>query len=835
MDWESLCKLAQQKAENLDIEYRKRLKAELKEIQKQGANRVWVEYYENENRWDKNPNGLVFPWLLGLTTVDPIESGIGHQWDYIPDFPDIDIDFLPMARQTIKSYAYDRYKHVCSVGNWNTYKPKSALQDVARALGANFRDVLAITKKLPDEFDGLTLEDHEKFHEDLKSPDKEVRQDAHMEISRYQPFYDYRDANPEIVDIAYRIVGKIKSQGTHAGGVIIADRPVNDLVPLSRMKAGDGTYNWTSQWTEGDKPQLSKFGLVKYDILGLKTMQYIWQAAALINKSHGISMSSVRHRYIDWMDMDPTADPPRIGYERKPDGTKKVILLNDPEALHICNELKTDSVFQIETDIQKGIISDGKVKSFWDLVVYNALGRPGPMDMIPEYIKRRDDPNEKWREGVHPKITEILGSTYNVIVYQEELTAMWMKIANFTVPEAEAARKVIAKKWADKLPGVEKQWKQGAAKVIGQQQADEWWKQMYTFGRYAFNMAHSIAYSLITYMCLYLKAHYPTEWWAAVLPLCHPDKLSGYMSAARLEGVKFGLLDINELSDIHTVKDGQIIPGLRTIKNIGNKSSKKFSEIKGPFSDIDDMVNKCGKDKTVFERMIKLGAFDKIHPNRRGLWKWYQYKYCSGKKITELKQYIRSKFEWPEDKLKQERERQAKHFKNLYPRRKIPKKILNFKPKIKPTRDEVMGLFDDFDQSEKLSNEKELLGFYWTSPLSIYQHEGNDIEKSKKTGVMEVVVEQLIKKVSKRGNEYYHLRVTDGIQTVPITVWVNVVESSDRRCFTEGIGVKLYVDYNEERKSFKISDYTHISMLLMHGERQVDEDQDPEHEEEPIW
>jgi DNA polymerase-3 subunit alpha len=818
MDWQQLKDHSLKMLDKRDLpkEYRKRLKKELREIEKQGANNYWIENFENEETWAENKHGLVLPWLLGMTEVDPVKNNIAHVIEYQQDFPDIDLDFLPIARQTIKEFAAKKYVNVCSVGNWNTYKPKSALQDATRALGGDFRDALIITKQLPKEFDDLTLEDHAKFFEDSKSDDPKVRQEAYQEIARYQPFYDFKDANPQIVDFAYRMVGKIKSQGTHAGGLIIADRPVDMLIPLAKI--GE---HWTSQWTEGDKPQLSKFGLIKFDILGLNTVLYIWKAAVLIHKTRGIMMSPIDPEYppmyINWSEMDPTADPPRIGYEYMPDGTKKVILLNDPEAIKMCNELRTESVFQVESDIQKGIISDGGVKTFWDLVVYNALGRPGPIDMIPEYIIRRDDGAEKWRDGVDERITKILEGTYNVIVYQEQLTAIWQAIAGFTVPEAEASRKIIAKKWQDKLPKVEEQWKNGAAKSIGQEQANEWWDKMVTFGRYAFNLAHSVAYSLITYMCLYLKAHYPSEWWAAVMTHCHPDKLAMYMSAARLEGVQFGSIHANSMQHEFSVRNGMVVPGLKSIKGIGEVVSRSFTEQEGPFESIDKMVEIFGKKKVVFERLIKLGAFDEIHPNRRGLWMWYQYKYCSGKEVTALKKAIHSKL-WPEDKVLAERKRQEEHHRRMYPKRKVPKKILNWKPKPDPSRDEVMMLYKDYDEAEKVQIEKELLGYYWGSPLKQYENSGITIEDSKIGGIIEGVVESIEHKRSRKGNRYYVLRVTDGIQTVPIVIWADVYDASDKRCFSEGVGIRINVMFNEERNSFRIADDTSIIPLLRVGE-----------------
>lgn len=812
MDWSQLKQKAIQILEdrNLPDEYNSRLKFEFREIEKQGANNYWLDNYNEKKMWEDNKNGLVLPWLLNMTKIDPIECGIKHSIKYQPDFPDIDLDFLPLARQTIKDFAAKEYKNVCSVGNWNTYNPKSALQDACRAMGGDYREALVVTKQLPKEFDDLTLEDHDKFLADHvdESKEKEIRQEAHQEVARYQPFYEFRERHPDIVDMAFRMVGKIKSQGTHAGGLIIADPnfPIDHIVPLALIKG-----NWTSQWTEGDKPQLSKFGLIKFDILGLTAMQYIWKAGVLIEGNRGIK--------IDWSDKDPKSDPPRAGHEIYKDGTKKIILLDDPDTLKMCNQLRTESIFQIETDIQKGIISDGKVKNFGNLVVYNALGRPGPIDMIPEYINRRDNDPDGWKKGQDKRIIQILESTFGIICFQEQLTAIWMAIAGFTVPEAEAARKVIAKKWKAKLPQVENQWKTGAAKTIGEDSANAWWEKMVTFGRYAFNLAHSVAYSLITYMSAYLKCHYPSEWWAAVMTYCHIDKLPNYMSAARLEGVKFRLLDINNLEHEYSVRDGGVVPGLQSIKGIGEKASLQFTAVEGPFEDIDNMVEKCGKKKLVFERLIKLGAFDDVHSNRRGLWFWYRYKYCSGKDITALKKEIREKFAWSQEQIEQERNRQADNFKSLNPKRKIPKKILNWKPKIDPKRDEVISLYDDFTDDEKLKLEKEFLGFYWTSPLSQYQHKSrNNIEGSKKTGILEAVVDTLESKKSKKGNTYYVLRVTDGIQTVPITVWASVVEQSDRRCFNEGVGLRLDVVFNPDRKNFRIANNSQVMPLLRVGE-----------------
>jgi len=476
MDWDEVKQKATGLLEEkkLNKEYYERLKVELYEIEKQGANSNWCDQINAGTTWDANPKGLVLPWLLDLTQVDPIVNKIKHNWIYQTDTPDIDLDYMPFVRDIIKDFATKQYIHVCSVGSWVTYKPKSALQDVTRAYGGNLKIVVELTTNLPEEFDDLTLIDHKKLQEDLHNPDPKIQQEAHQEIARYQPFYDFAIANPKVVDMAYRLVGKIRAQGTHSGGIIIADRPIDDIVPMSYLHG-----NWTSQWTEGRKTQLSKFGLVKFDILGVKTIYYIWQAGNLIKKNYNIE--------IDWSNIDPVSDPPRAGEQILPDGTRIPILFNDPEALKQCNDLKTDSVFQIETPIQKRIIQDGKVKSFNDLVIYNAMGRPGPMSELKHFVENRDDVTQKWKEELDPRIVDILRETSGILCYQEQLSATWMSLAGFTVPEAEAARKIISKKWVEKLPQVEKQWIEGATKTIGKEAAEHFWELMRTFGRYAFN------------------------------------------------------------------------------------------------------------------------------------------------------------------------------------------------------------------------------------------------------------------------------------------------------------------------------------------------------------
>ena len=788
MDWNQIVKKAASKAIELGDEYKQRLVIEFKEIEKQGANDYWIDLVVSDKSFDHNKNGLVMPFLIGLTSVDPIEQNIEHIWERQPDMPDIDVDFLPISRSEIKKYAYERFgqNYCCSVGNWITYKPKSAIQDACKSNSGDSRAAIELTVNLPDEFDDL----------DLKAL-MEMKERGGSEAERYQSFFDYYKENEYIIEMAYKMVGMIRAQGTHAGGLIIADRELNEIIPMSLQKQG----GWTSQWTEGKETQLSKFGLIKFDVLGLKTMYYTWQCCRFIKQNRGIE--------IDWSDMDP--DENRLGWliDR---GDKTPILMDDEESMKMINGLRTESVFQHETPIQKGIIDNGKVKNFWDMVAYSSLGRPGPMDMIPQYIRNRDDKNERWKDEEDEKVTEILKETYGIITFQEQLTAIWIELAGFTVPQAEESRKIISKKWLDKLPKVKERWISGASKRIGGDVAQKWWDMMESFGRYAFNKSHAVAYSIISFRCLYLKTHFGPEWWASVMSICHPDKLVRYMGVARIEGVTFAGLDATNLKPEFSVDGDNVSLGLQSLRGIGPTTAAKYCK-PSDYSSMDDFIEKCGKSKTILERIIKLGAFDEIHKNRHGLWMWYQYKYGSGKDLKELKQEITSHFDWSEQDIQNERDRQTEEHKKLYPKRKkIPNKILNWKPKIghtktcnSPTRDQVVDLFDDYDLQENLAFEKEYLGYYWSSPLEMFKTRDNTtISSAKESCILEAVIEEIELKKSVNGNDYIVMHVTDGIESAKVSVWSSTYNSSDPEIFKEGSGVKMNVQWSDRYGNFSI-------------------------------
>lgn len=819
MTWTELKTLALQKCESFGDEYTKRLKFEIAEIEKQGAGDYWADLKNKNKVFGTNPNGLVIPYLTGITTVDPIKTDLKHKVKYKTDFPDVDVDLLPGTREKLEVFAQKEYGEdkVCAVGLWQTYKPKLAIQDAARALNKDLEAAQKLTKILPGEFDEM-LDKGAGEHFITENPQEAI---AHAK-NTYKEFDAYAAIYPDVIDMAFRMVHLVKTQGRHAGGLIISSVPIRDHVPLTLCSG-----HWTSAWTEGHNSQLSKFGFVKFDLLGLKTLLYIRTCLDLIKKNKGIT--------IEWTDIDPIAG--RAGWITDVDGNRTAISLEDKDALEMANQLRTETVFQFETDLAKSIIHKGGVKSLNDLVVYTSLGRPGPLPMIDTYIARRDDKKQSWKIGEHPFIVEKLKSTFGVICYQEQLATIWRGLAGFTAPEAEAARKSVAKKQSDVLAPIEYKWIDGARKELGELKAKEWWDKMATFARYAFNLSHATAYVLISQRCLWLKAHYPAEWWAAVMSDCDSERLTKYMGYARADGVKFGCYDVDKLTLKFTAVDNLVTPGLTAVKGIGLNLSQKIVDQEFAYTDVDDFVEKNGRHKIVCESLIKLGAFTKKHPNRKATWWWYQYQHGVDDDAKQMKKFIRCAFAWPEEAIKAERQRQEMEYRQQYPKRnKMPTKITNWLPRkpykaesyalpsviseainqytkyIEPTREQVMALAkDDFTLSEILDFERTYLGYYFHSPMDLYVHAGHTIACAKVDGILEGVIEKF--SMRKKQTEFGEAIVTDGLETTKVMIWSNELIASGDSILKPGNGIKMRVVWKDQFKTFSIKPGTVIMPL----------------------
>lgn len=886
--WSEIIDIANHKLNDLglSVEYKQRLDFELKEIEKQGSVAKWESYFADNKKFSSNPNNLVLPWLLGMVTDDPIASRTEPMLNtvraskikefmgihgFVPsdiikdsDMPDIDLDCLPEARDPIKEYAIKKYGHgitdgygpVCSVGTWQTYKFKSAIVDACAGTGLVDRNTAyELTTKLPDEVD--QLKDGGKATCKGRVIDQQTGEDTECGtvhgldrcptcgstdtdgptigklLNEYEQLAIFASQYKEVISYAVRLVGRIRNMGMHAGALIIADRTLYGNIPMSRSS---GKGHWMSMWTEGRNTQLSKFGYYKWDILGLKTLKYVFECCKLIEENRGISFGNNME---GWDHSDPLKG--EAGWYIDGDGNKRIISINDPHAIKLANEQKTDGIFQFDTDLAKSILANG-VRNFNDLLLFNAMGHPGPMQSIPQAVENRDDELKRWHKGlssIHKTLLEILKDTYGVIVWQEQLAAIWQNLGGFSAPEAQDARKAVAKKWTHKLRPIKDKWLTGASKIIGEKHALEYWGLMETFGRYAFNKSHGVSYCLVAFRCLWLKAHFAPEFWAAVMSDCHTDKLVRYMGIARTEkwepteitysgkykptnksvGIKFDILNIENMTRRFTVTGDVVNQGLIGIKGMGDAAADKYEGV-GKFDDIDDFIlKKGGKDKSVCERLIKLGSFKNIpgHENSKALWFWYQYKYCSGKDITQLRKKVRDELlirdGWNDETIEKERDRQIAEYKRQFPnRRKIPNKFYNWQPKPDDRREKVMSLVDDdFTLEEILSFEEEYLGYYLHSPLDLYHY--NDkctIEDAKIFGKdeptrLEGIISDIDFAKTKTNKDYAKIIISDGMQEALVFMWSNEMARQNAENLKPGTGVQMFVEYDETRGTFVLA------------------------------
>ena len=295
------------------------------------------------------------------------------------------------------------------------------------------------------------------------------------------------------------------------------------------------------------------------------------------------------------------------------------------------------------------------------------------------------------------------------------------------------------------------------------------------------------------------------------MSLCHQDKLIWYMGIARAEGVEFDTINCNNLTYDFSINNNKIRPGINSIKGIGEKTAIQFITDKN-FNTLQQFVEYFGKNKVVSERLIKLGAFDHINNNRKGLWMLYQYRYCTGTDISALRKEVDLNFMPSDIELSTERKRLTNEFLLNFPKKKkVPKKITEWKPNIgnrygNPSDEQIINLFKNYTTKEVLEFEKQYLGYYITSPLNLFKHKGGlTIRNAQLYGELECVIENIEIKISKKENPYMVLTVTDGIETTNINVWSDIYNSIDDRILKIGNGIFILVKWNERFRNFTVN------------------------------
>ncbi|WP_177566208.1 DNA polymerase III subunit alpha [uncultured Phascolarctobacterium sp.] len=522
--------------------------------------------------------GSIVAYLLGITNIDPLKYDLLFERFLNPErvsMPDIDTDFCYEKRQQVIDYIINRYgkDKVAQIITFGTLQARAAVRDVGRALDMPYSVVDNVAKLIPRDL-GITLERALETSNDLKH-----LYDSDAEIKR-------------LIDLAQSVEGMPRNSGTHAAGVVIAPEDLKDYVPLQLSNENFIT-------TEYDKDKIESLGLLKMDILGLRTLTVIGDALKFIYENTGEKID------IDKIPLDDEA-------------TCKMLCKGD-----------TQGVFQLESGGMTKLVTDLGPESFEDLIPLVALYRPGPLGtgMVEDFIAGRH--GERTAEMLHPLLESVLKDTFGVILYQEQVMQITSVMAGFSLGQADILRRAMGKKKAKELDSMREAFVEGAKRKHGISAglSSEIFALLQHFAGYGFNKSHSAAYALVAYQTAYLKAHYPAEFMAAFLTsvISDSEKLSWYISVCRGMGLKILPPDVNESGRSFSVNKESIIRfGLAGVRNVGENAINSILGARkdGPFTSLLDFckrVDNRAVNKRMLENLIKCGAMDSFGNKRSEL------------------------------------------------------------------------------------------------------------------------------------------------------------------------------------------------------------------------
>jgi DNA polymerase-3 subunit alpha len=539
--------------------------------------------------------GSVVAYCIGITNIDPIKYNLLFERFLNPDrksMPDIDTDFDDEGRQKVIDYVVDKYgkEQVAQIVTYGTMAAKMSIKDVARVMDLPLAESNALAKMVPDKpgtdlgrvlTAPLTTKEAKEGEKSLE--EKEGFQADDIEnIKKLREIYKGNDIRAQVLKEAERLEGSVRNTGVHAAGIIIAPKDLTELIPVATSK---DSPLWITQ-IEGNI--IEDAGVIKMDFLGLKTLSILKTALELIKQNHSIEI-----------DLDS-------------------IPLDDEKTFHLYQRGETNGTFQFESPGMQKYLRELKPDTFNDLIAMNALYRPGPMSYIPNYIARKHG-----RETIVYDVDdmkEYLEDTYGITVYQEQVMLLSQSIAGFSKGDADVLRKAMGKKQKAVLDKMKKQFIDGAtAKGHAAEKLEKIWTDWEAFAQYAFNKSHSTCYALVAYQTAYLKAHYPSEYMAAVLNHAKDiDKITFFMEECKRMGLKVLGPDINEsLKGFAVNKKGEIRFGLGGLKGVGENAIESIiteREKNGLFNNIFDfmkrVINQRAVNKKSLESLVYSGAFD---------------------------------------------------------------------------------------------------------------------------------------------------------------------------------------------------------------------------------
>src|SRR5438477_8386267 len=670
--------------------------------------------------------GSMVTYVLGITDIDPLQYGLLFERFLNPDRvspPDIDIDFCEARRGEVLEYVRRKYgeRRVAQIITFGKLKAKSVVRDVGRVMGLSYRDADRIAKMIPNELN-ITLDSAVEKNPELKR------------AVATEP------ATRQLFDYAKILEGLSRNAGVHAAGVVIADRDLSDYIPLCRDVKGNDVI---SQYAMGP---LNDLGLLKMDFFGLKTLTVIEDTLTLIRK-------------------------------RETGFSVKDIPIDDTAAFALYNRGETIGLFQMESGGMTSLSKQLDVKKLDDIIALIALYRPGPMELIPEYVRAKKGITPI--KYLHPLLEDICADTYGVMIYQEQVMAAASKLAGYSLAQADLLRRAMGKKDKEKMAKERRNFIEGCARTnkIPEKKANAIFDLLEKFAGYGFNKSHSAAYGVISYQTAFLKAHYPVEFMAGLLSneINNTEKISVFVGECKRMGISILPPDINKsglkftpetIAGIGDAGAGINHPGynairygLAAIKNVGEAAMAmaiREREQRGGFASLEDFCSRLDSrvaNRKMLESLIKAGAFD-----------------FTGRDRAEL-------FACIEDALASSAALQ---------RDRVAGQVSLFDEQMHAATAARRQSITPWNDHEKLSYEKELLGFYVSGhPLDAYADvfasknyrsiaslgELGDRAQFKIAGAIAEVEKKFTKK---EGKPFAVVRLEDLMDMLEVVVWNEV-------------------------------------------------------------
>lgn len=749
--------------------YRERLEFELKTIIDMGFPGYFL-IVSDFIKWAKDHDipvgpgrgsgaGSVVAWVLMITDLDPLQFNLLFERFLNPErvsMPDFDVDFCQDRRDEVIRYVQQRYgnDHVAQIITFGQLKARAVLRDVGRVLQMPYGQVDRICKMIPNNPAApVTLEEALEADADLRGE------------------RDKDDTTAKLIDIGLQLEGLNRHASTHAAGVVIGDRPLQNLLPLYRDPSSDMAV------TQFNMKYVEAAGLVKFDFLGLKTMTVIHKAVQLIKKSKGLDINILQ------------------------------VPLDDAKTYHMLTEGKTVGVFQLESAGMRDTLRKMKPDRFGDIIALVALYRPGPMDNIPRYIETKEGKVEP--DYMHPKLQPYLEETYGIMVYQEQVMQAAQVLAGYSLGGADLLRRAMGKKIQAEMDAQREQFVKGAGEHSGisPQRASEIFDTIDKFAGYGFNKSHAAAYALIAYWTGWLKANYPHEFIAAsmTLDLGTTDKLAIFKQDLDKMGIPLLPPDINKSEVLFAVEGNSIRYALAALKGVGAQAMDKIlaeRESGGPFKSLSDFVSRMDQgamNKRQLENLICAGAFDSFMDDRARLY--------------------------------ESSEMLMRHAQSLAAERAAGQASLFGGPAGEGTPMPELPKVQGWDQLEKLRHEFDAVGFYLSAhPLdtkaaqlerlniySIAQVEVMLAERPFATSVnmAGVLLKKQIKVSQKSGNKFAFLQFSDSSGIFEVIVFSEVLaRAKDYLEEGETLLLKATAEPQEDQVRFMVQDIQPLDVAL---------------------